>query len=61
MDQVEGRLAGQEGKVVESRHSDNKKKDKWKIMEIAQIINMNLRSKFVRSLFWFLWHHPQET
>lgn len=28
MDQVEGRLAGLEGKVVESRHLDNKKKMK---------------------------------
>lgn len=32
MDQVEDRLAGLEGKVVESRHSDNKKKNEklWK-------------------------------
>lgn len=30
MDQVEDRLAGQEGKVVESRHSDNKKKRQMK-------------------------------
>lgn len=30
MDQVEDRLAGLEGKVVESRHSDNNKKRQMK-------------------------------
>lgn len=30
MDQVEDRLAGLEGRVVESRHSDNNKEEKWK-------------------------------